>query len=317
MSDASEMVLASRRRLVGAYDAWLAVKGRAERKGELTPRKHSNRLFVDELRRLMELSRDELPLSFKIPTTRSGWSNWRSGRAAENIKLRLDVCRAIHVLTNVDVTSNQFLSDRPVNATDLVTIGSAVGTESRDGEVTVFVSFVDFRTSEAQNVFLSDVRSIGSARTSQNALGSVRFGLKQASLYAKVDSDLEPMATHIGDGSVSQNGLALGAELSLDDEGPLRWRVQPPFPKEALHARLENIHLCKGKPTFDGSAFVAVSIQNADVTPSINFDSRVEIIDQEYRDTKKRLVERLIKGRYLDGGPRNRYILSQSRIKWK
>ncbi|WP_147115470.1 hypothetical protein [Tateyamaria sp. syn59] len=317
MRDAADLVLASRHRLVGAYDAWLARRGRAERQGDWTPERHSDRRFVEELRRLIALGREEIPPKLGVPTTRSGWSNWRKGRSAANVKLRLDVCRAVHVLTGIDVTANQFLSEAPVNATDLVSIGTVTGQESAVGSVTVTVSFVDFRTSDAQPVFLADVRHSREARSEPNLLGSVRFGLKQASLFASNTGDLEPLLTHLSDGSSSQHGTANGAEVSLDDEAPLRWRVQPPFPKEALQARFTEVQLCQGKPTLDSDGIVAVSVQSADVTPSIDFDKRAKISDREYRETKKRLVERLIKDKFLDNGPRTRHVLSQSRIKWQ
>lgn len=317
MRDASELVQASRQRLVMAYDRWLEAKGRAERQGDWSPERHSDRQFVAEIRRLIDLGREEAPGKLGIPGTRSGWSNWRNGRGATNVKMRLDVCRAVHVITGVDVTANQFLSDAPVNATDLVTIGPVNCEENSDDTFSVVVSYVDFRVSDAQPIFLADVKLSSGGRGERASLGTVRFGLSQASLFASGRGDLKPVLMHLSDNAPSEFGSAKGAEINVDDEGELRWRIQPPFPKEALQARLEMLQLCNGKPTLDDAGIVAVSIENVDVTPKIDFDQRAKVSDREYRDTKKRLVERLIKSKFLDSGPRKRHILSQARIKWQ
>lgn len=316
-----DRVTASRNRLVMAYDHWRAQRGRASRQGEPTPETNSDRQFIEALRSQLELGRNVTPSKFGIPSTRAGWSNWRtrrSGSTAYNdiIWMRRDICIAIHALTGVDPTSNQLLLSSPVNSSDLVTLGSLILTEKsvagRAQELNL--EFVEFRTSDAKVVTLSDKCRASDVYGATREIGSVRYGIKQASLFVRDDEGLEAILVLLNDNARTPLGNSMGAELSVDHDDKLRWRIQPSFPKEALQARLENLVLCRGFLEQNQSISVAVSVANADVAPEIKFDLPETISEADYQIAKKRLIEKILKNRLLDEGPRARRVLSHSAV---
>jgi len=315
----TSLVTVSRSRLTNAYDSWRKSNGRAARQSEKTPERHSDRRFIEEVKRLLDLSRDDMPHKIGLPGTRAGWANWRSGRSAPMMKLRLDVCRAVRTLTGVDATANQFLTDTPINSTDLVTISdvTASTTSEKEDEVEVTVGAIAFRASDSKDLLLSDTRKTPTVYDGTKSIGTVRFSLKQASIFVSGSDKLRVSLRHLSDGPQTAHGCAMGAELSIDDEDRLRWRVQPPFPKEALQARLENLRICEGALNPQVDEIVGVSVESADIIPVVTLSSSITLSDKEHQETKARLIEKLLKNRNLDDKPRKRFVLSEARISEK
>lgn len=306
--------MASRRLLVSAYDAWLKANGRAKRSGEPSPEKHSNQIFIQELRALLNLARDDQPRRLGIPTSRSGWSNWRNGRGTLLVKLRLDVCRAIKTISGVDVTANQSLSGEPTNSTDLVTIGAVKYRAEPNASPThsILVETISFRASDPKEVRLADFNP--TSHSPGQRIGSVRFALTGASIFMDAQNSLSATLRHLSDGEPTDCGHVRGAHVSLDDEGVLRWRVQPPFPKEVLQARLEDLRLCSGVIEESVKPTVGVSVEGAEILVQLTFDDTIKATQREHSDTKRRLVEKILKNKLLDNGPRSRFVLSQASV---
>lgn len=306
----TRMVEASRPRLVEAFDGWQKMTGRSER-GTNT---EASTVFLKSVIAQLDLSRDQPPNRLGLPTSRSTWSTWRSGRSKPTTKIRLDVCRAVMALTGVDVTSNGFLEAVPVNATDLVTIGPVTSrpTISKDNthRSKVFVEWIDFRASAAKEVTLDLTKEKPAPTDERFRVGTVRYALREASLFIESDENVHPIATHVGDGKESENGIAEGLELAIDRDDFSRWRIQPPFPKEALQARLESLTLCE---CGIGPAVVGISVTKGDVEPSISLDQGATFSNDQFRKTRERLVQQILRNRLRDPGERQRFILSRAK----
>lgn len=305
----TRIVEASRSRLADAFDAWQRANGRAARGTNA----QSSHLFVKAIASQLDLSRDDPPSKLGLPTSRSTWSSWRSGRGKPNLKLRLDVCRSIMALTGVDATSNGFLGSAPVNVTDMVTLGAvqivASSADTAKGNKEIQVDWIDFRVSAAKDVTLDLAKKSPDKLASRYRIGSVRYVLKEASIFVQPAENLHPIATYLGDGTNSDEGKAQGLELSIDRDDFSRWRVQPSYPREALQARLEVLRLCQGEIS---SVKVGVSATKGDIEPQIFLDGPIDLSRDEYQNTRERLIAQVLRNRMKDPGLRQRFVLSHA-----
>lgn len=303
---------ASRIRLVEAYDGWRKIFGRAERGSKTS----SSELFVKAISNGLDLSGSNASGKIGLPRSRSAWSNWRAGRGKPLIRLRLDVCRTIMALTGVDVTANGFLKTAPLNTTDIVTLGSVRAvlkkSTSSKGEREIVVDWIDFHVSSPKDITLDMTRKNPQASHHGQRIGSVRFALREATIFVHGEQQLKPIATHLQDGTVSENGTVSGLEMSIDSENFSNWRLQPPFPREALQARVEALKLCYGSVGTVSDVIVGVSITRGDIEPSITLDHRVTLKNDEYQRTREKLIAQILRNRISQPTDQHRYIISHA-----
>lgn len=304
------LVEASRKRLVAAFDSWQKTNGRAER-GTKT---EASSIFLKAVVAQLDLSRDNPPERIGLPTSRSTWSTWRTGKGKPTTKLRLDICRAIMALTGVDATSNGFLEAVPVNATDLVTIGPVIvqpqTSKGRSDRNEISVEWIDFRVSGSKEVTLDLAKKNPAPTDKRLRIGTVRYALKEASLFIETNESIRPIVTHLADGKDTEQGKAEGLEIAIDRDDFSRWRMQPPFPKEALQARVESLRLCECDL---GQAVVGISVTKGDVEPSISLDQDAAFRHDEFQNTREKLVEQILRNRLRDPGERQRFVLSRAK----
>lgn len=312
--DPTRLVDASKKQLVTAYDSWIKVRGRVTR-GSNT---HSTEVFLKAVVNHLDLSKHDIPKSLGLPHTRSGWSNWRNGRGKPLTKLRLDICRAIMALTGIDVTANGFLRDTPLNTTDMVILGPVTSkrivTDSKKTHFEANVEWIDFRVSSPKEVTL-DLAKENALHSSKNLrIGSVRYALKEASIYVKSDTAIKPLATYIQDETENEYGKASGLELSIDSDEYSSWRLQPPFPKPVLQARVENLRLFNTSSESIHDATVGISVSRADIEPNITLDQKDKISEREFQNTRQKLIEQVLRNRFPDPIDRDKFVLSHAKV---
>lgn len=296
------MVTITRRRAVEAYDNWRKKNGRAVR-GSGT---NSDKLFVQAINNQLLLAQDSPPHTLGIPTTRGGWGNWRTERDAQTKRIRRDVCFAIRVLTGEDITGNQELESEPVNATDMVRLGPAwiVPQDAGDqsGPVDLTVDWIDFKVGVAQDVNRALSKKSPSACDEKERIGSVRYALYEASLYAEGGEKLHhPMVNPEGSRKV---------ELSIDRDDHLRWRVMPGDERTVLRGDLSQLTLATGAVDIGSQISVNVSVGRADIDPIFTIAADKTVSRNDEQRLRERLVEQVLRNRFADVGPRKRHVLS-------
>lgn len=311
---ARRLVEADRRRTARAFDHWCKLQGRAERGSNVD----SSALFYDAVEKSLDLTRDKVPKSLKIPTGRSGWSNWRLGKGKPTTKIRFDVCWAVWVLTNIDVTSNGFLQHVPVNATEMVRLGKTVhrSSEAQYGSSDIVIETLHFAMSSSKDVWLSDAKSRPAPHDKTIRIGAVRYGLREASIGVQSSEIPQTLLTQLNNSECSDLGSAKGATLFVDPDEVSKWRVQPPINAEVLEARFDNLRLVRSESGLTPMS-VSVSVSESDIYPSMSLDEtsphikKLSARDREL--ARKRLIEQILRHRLLDNGSRRRYVLSHGK----
>lgn len=314
-TDTTRFLDADRARVVKAYDLWRERRGRSKRgSGE-----QSDRLFVKALKQSLDMTRSEIPTRLGVPSGRSGWSTWRKQTDKPLVKLRYDVCCAIRALTKIDVTSNGFLSATPVNSTDMVTLGPVRSVpyvcedkETNSTSSEVIVDWVAFHLSASKVVYGGHSKKNATAHQMNQRIGSVRFALKEASIFIGNCKNPTPIAIHITSGTDTDAGKADGVNLSIDSDQSLRWRLQPPFSEDALQARFDRLRLCHTSGEQEAAVMVSISAGKEDIHPQITLDRPAELSAVEFQNTRKKLIEQVLRNRISDGGVHQRFVLSHA-----
>ncbi len=302
------MVQAHRDKAVEAFERWCRMHGRAKRGSG----KHSDAEFYDAVKNSLDLVRDAKPEKLKIPRTRSGWANWRARRSSNVFRERFDVCSAIWMLTEVDITSNGFLSSEPLNATEMITLGpvsirdSAVSNDKAE----LVVETITFSMSSVSDIFLSDAKSHPKDSDGAIRIGTVRFLIREASVSVASGRPIEPLVYHASNETCSE-GSFLGATFSVDPDEHNRWRVQPTYPAEVLQCRLQNIKLCN-LTNSNEVVRVAVSVGQGDVFPDVKLAEPQKISNKQDETVRERLVAQVLRNRIIDQGLRRRFVLSSA-----
>ncbi len=316
--DSSRMVEVDRSRLITAYGEW---QRRRERADEYSS-KHSDKLFVDEIRRVLELSRNGVPTRLGIPASRSTWSTWRKQTDKPLTKLRLDVCRAVLSLTGEDVTVNGFLMYSPVNPTDLVEIGEVeatpnqeASTSSAKGKFDLRVATLVFRMTSSVEVNLGHTVKNPTPHQKSVRIGSARYVLKEATIFAENYRYLEDVTKHLPSGSNSKLGKSTEVELIVESEQFARWRAQPPYPREALQARLEELKLCSAGFKPDEEMMVGVNVAKEEIQPIIELDRGEKLSNSSFQVTRTKLIEQVLRHRAMDRRETEKYVVSSVGVK--
>lgn len=304
-----DSVSASRRRMVKAYDLWLQKKGRAERDAK----QHSDRLFVEALRALVDLARDDAPSSLGVPGTRSGWANWRKGRGPDTAKMRLDVCQAILTLTDIDVTSNQSLIGEPVNATDMVWLGPvraiAQGKGTDGPAITILVDWIDFKLSAHKDVTRDLIKPGYGAE--EERIGSVQYALREASISIGGGDRLQRVL--IRTPRSTDDSMAESLEICFDREGPLRWRAEPVDTRDFLKGSFNKLELASGEEHEGQPVDVFVSVAKADIEPIFKLAPSKSLAVTDENRLRQKLMDQILKNRIPNPGLRARFVLSRAR----
>ena len=235
-----------RSRVAEAYDKWCEAKGKAERGSGVS----SDKLFVDAIYLILDAGHRAEKPKLGIPNTRSGWGNWRNRRGEELTKLHLDVCLAIKVLTNVDVTANQRLTSEPANATDFVRLGPAnirrPSASKGDEPVEISLEWIDFKVSAAKDVTRAHSRKSPTSHDKTRRIGNVRFALFEASMFVEYAQHHRPSMKNCLVDTEDKPSERATVELYKDREANLRWRAMPADNRAVLNGGLDDLVLSEG-----------------------------------------------------------------------
>jgi len=317
--DRDLLVTACRSRLVEAYDRWMKINGRAKRTERSVGQKDAAKRFVNEIWARLELSGEEVPSRLRLPSTRSGWSNWRTGRSSPTLNISLGVCRAILNMTGIDVSHEQKIKNMPTNSSDLVWLGPVYvlqQSDKEDGMGEIIIESVTFRVSRSKPLRVADTQIRSSDGNRRHNLGTYRYALRQASIFVENASDLQPILKNFSGVFSSDQKSGPGVDIILDSDRPSHWIVQPTFPREALQARLDNVKLCASddRDMID-KAVISISVDPLDIITNFTFDSATEPTDLKVQKIKRRLIEHLIRMAIFDADGESRLILSATRVR--
>ena len=272
LDDPTRSIDAKRDRVLHAYKHWILVHGRQARGSEYS----SAAQFRLAVRGLLEVGRDQLPKKIGLPGTAQGYANWKAKKYNETFRLRLDVCKAVYVLTGIDVSAQGDVSSAAINPTDMVTLtGVELRASSEEGRNEVFVESVDFHASSSHAVYLSDTTKRPKPGDDRKRIGSVTYVLREASLAVNSECRFVRLFNRMSERTRQTFGSIDGATLLPEPLETNRWRVQPTALPGPLKAWLENLRLGTVKIGTRKDPEVVVSAERPDIDPIIALEQPV------------------------------------------
>ena len=290
-----------------AFDKWQENNGRARRGSGLS----SAQLFSEDIRTFLSTSKSGVPRSLGIPANKQGWSNWRTKRIGPRKRIPLMVCEAIKILTDTDITNNKTIDSSPMNATDMVRLGSVKVKKATNGaaeECCISLEYINFKTSTAEPATREIIQK--NSTNKDQVIGTVRYALYAASLWVKSGSEISDALKL----SAEQNASGISFVRDRDDRSHLRWQAMPQTDKDTLFGDIGNLELAKGELSYEDKPVVVVSVARCDIKPVFSPNNSVNLSESSENDARDQLIEQVLRNRFPDKGSSDRFILSYSNV---
>lgn len=322
------LVSADRSKFADAYQVW--VKRGNRESGAVGPYfgLHSDRSFIDAIGSLLKANTGIQYSSLGLPTTRSGWSNWRNGRSASCIKLNLEVCRAAFEITGVDPTTEQFFMNRPSDFTDMVALGPASIEETSEannkGIREIKLGWIECRLSQSRELYLADLKPNSRRGDDKIAIGSISCAMQRLRLVVTSSRDIVPL---LRNGEVEdEHSDEMNASMQLNfvssnDRGApgepfrLEWSLEPTFPRQALQSSLREVTLCSFQHSSRVDITVELVAEPNDVAVKFSFFRDGVASDGDISWAKRKMIEQILKthlcGNFKDG----KAVISRTKVK--
>lgn len=313
-----------------AYRIWVEKGSRENDSIRRYPGLHADRSFIEAIRSVVLANHGVQFSSVGLPTTRSGWSNWRSGRGAACRKFSLAVCEAVFEITGVDPTTEQVLLDWPVNYTDMVALGPAfaerapeANKESSTISHDIKVAWLECRLSQSRELWLADMKPNPRARDKDIAIGSFSCAIQRLRLVVASEQRMVPLLHNCGVESGLPNGIQANMQLRqlsnnedlADGTKRLEWSIEPAFPQQALQCSFSGFTLSRIPNPSPTDVSIELVAELSDVVVKFSFFRDSVASDRDVSWAKTKLMEQLLKTKICGKMKDGRVVISRAKAK--
>ena len=172
-------------------------------------------------------------------------------------------------MSGVDVTSNGFLDQEPLNVSEMVTLAGVTRTRQKNMNTSGTDEFdqfrierLDFTMSGATNVKKDDMRPHSDSVGNGPTIGTARYLLLEANVIVGSDAEIV---------SFGQDTQFQSADVQFvtDNQRLGSIRAVPVFPKTALQASVKALTMiCRSMPSTE-SVTVSVSVDRCHIQPVV------------------------------------------------
>lgn len=273
----------SKSSVAAAYRSWL--QGQPRKSGV-----DRSELFRDQIAALLNLSASSSSVD-RLPHSRSTWSNWAKSDPKKVVQLDIDLCRAIHSVTGVEITEGQ-LPSGDADFTEVVQIPEqptarlVSNQPSEDGCETYSISVprLAFRKSSSLRVTSPSGRDIG----------SVVFGIRSANICISGGERVHPNLTYLTPTSSASGGASAEGVTVVDNpKSPGSWIVNGE--RNVLLGSLYLPDLANAEAEPNSELEITVEARNDDVEVDFVSAPGQDLTQSGKSLARKRLLDQLIR----------------------